>query len=96
MSEFKGTPGPWHRDYAGIGNVWAANCKVADTANPIQEWRYRDVPDEERAANANLVAAAPDLLEALINLLACHEGEGGTKYHAGDIARAAIAKALGQ
>lgn len=34
-----------------------------------------------------------DLLEALKNLLAVHECEGGTKYHAGDIARAAIAKA---
>lgn len=39
--------------------------------------------------------AAPDLLAALENLLAVHEGEGGTMYHAGDIARAAIAKAKG-
>jgi len=44
-------------------------------------------------ANARLIAAAPDLLEALQNLLAVHQGEGGTKYHAIDIARAAIAKA---
>lgn len=45
-------------------------------------------------AAAHLIAAAPDLLDALQNLLAVHEGEGGTRYHAGDIARAAIAKAL--
>jgi hypothetical protein len=37
--------------------------------------------------------AAHDLLEALQNLLAVHEGQGGTRYHAGDIARAAIRKA---
>jgi cation transporter-like permease len=46
-------------------------------------------------ANARLIAAAPELLEALENLLAVHECRGGTKYHAGDIARAAIAKAKG-
>lgn len=46
--------------------------------------------------HARLIAAAPDLLYALQNLLAVHEGEGGTRYHAGDIARAAIAKATGR
>ena len=40
--------------------------------------------------------AAPELYDALENLLKCHEGEGGTKYHAGDIARAALAKARGE
>jgi ABC-type transport system involved in cytochrome bd biosynthesis fused ATPase/permease subunit len=37
-----------------------------------------------------------ELLEALENLLKVHEGEGGTQYHAGDMARAAIAKAKGE
>jgi len=102
----KFTPGPWHRDYAGNGNVWAANCKVADTSNPIQEWRYRDVPDEERGANANLIAAAPDLLASLIELLeplerasAALVAEGKALNQNGeaafDRARAAIAKATG-
>ena len=36
-----------------------------------------------------------EMLAALENLLAVHEGEGGTEYHAGDIARAAIKKARG-
>ena len=36
-----------------------------------------------------------ELLEALENLLAVNEGEGGTRYHAQDIARAAITKAKG-
>lgn len=37
-----------------------------------------------------------ELVEALENLLAVREGKGGTKYHADDIARAAIAKARGE
>jgi len=37
-----------------------------------------------------------ELLAALENLLKVHEGEGGTQHHAGDMARAAIAKAKGE
>ena len=51
---------------------------------------------DEVDANVRLIAAAPDLLEALRNLLKVHEGEGGTTHHAGDIARAAIDKAEGK
>ena len=54
------------------------------------------IADVSELKNARLIAAAPDLLEALENLLKVHEGEGGTQYHAGDMARAAIAKAKGE
>lgn len=47
-------------------------------------------------ANAHLIAAAPELYEALANLLAVSEGEGGTRFDAQDIARAALAKARGE
>lgn len=40
-----------------------------------------------------LDASHRQLLEALENLLNVHECEGGTTYHAGDIARTAIAAA---
>lgn len=59
MSEFKGTPGPWHvsnegcmliRDDAGLSIV----AKYVGYTN-----------DEEELANAKLIAAAPELLEAL-------------------------------
>ena len=50
----------------------------------------------QKIANANLIAAAPELLEALENLLKVHEGEGGTQHNAADMARAAIAKAKGE
>jgi len=77
------TPGPWFVDSAG--DVCAGEFCVSITAGP---WDEQDLE-----ANARLIAAAPELLEALQNLLAVHNGEGGTRYHAGDIARAAIAKA---
>lgn len=47
-------------------------------------------------ANCHLAAAAPDLLNALENLLAVMNGEGGTRADCKEIARAAIAKAKGE
>ena len=52
------------------------------------------MPGAQKALH--LAAAAPELLEALENLLKVHEGEGGTQHNAADIARAAIAKAKGE
>ena len=46
-------------------------------------------------ADARLLAAAPELLEALQNLLAVRRGDGGTKPNADALAEAAVAKALG-
>ena len=95
----KHTPGPWtaqprksnfidvcHDQRDTKGAITLSLCKV----------QSRDSWIDESHANARLIAAAPELLEALQNLLKVHEGIGGTKYHAGDIARAAIAKATGE
>ena len=79
------TPGPWvvGKNIIGSRDEYGFNRHIVS-----MEWK-----DEQGAADSRLIAAAPDLLDALINLLATHEGEGGTRYHAGDIARAAIKKA---
>lgn len=103
------TPGPWlatedpmsSQDYqtlvalpgrAGAMGTWLAlvqhNWNEAEAGERRISWK-------EAEANARLIAAAPELLEALENLLAVNEGEGGTRYRAQDIARAAIAKAKG-
>jgi len=92
----KHTPGPWEikRHFDSCYRYISAPEHIA-LAQVV--WC---VEEEERSpvceANAHLIAAAPELLEALENLLKVHEGEGGTQHHAGDMARAAIAKAKGE
>jgi len=94
MSEH--TPGPWeiHPQFDSCYRDISAPNHIA-LARVV--WRFEE---EDRSpsceANAHLIAAAPELLEALENLLKVHEGEGGTQHHAGDMARAAIAKAKGE
>jgi len=98
MSDAKHTPGPWVilLDDDAIEIVGNADERSVPVADIMLDEHTSFAPQMiEAVANANLIAAAPDLLEALENLLAVHEGQGGTKYHAGDIARAAIAKAKG-
>lgn len=66
MKEFKGTPGPWiASNYdRSIGPV----CREADQSFgmifPIA-WVEFDGNQEYQQANANLIAAAPELLDAL-------------------------------
>jgi hypothetical protein len=89
----KYTPGPWKVE-GTPRRGWdifssAKGCYVAFD-EPLREGAI------SLEGDARLIAAAPELLEALENLLKVHEGEGGTQCHAGDIARAAIAKAKGQ
>lgn len=66
------------------------------------EMRVRTKPEQdaikaEEAANARLIAAAPELLEALRDMLmVTTETNGCGRQHAIDGARAAIAKATGE
>ena len=91
----KHTPGPWQaQDYWIIGCVedsWDIMAG-ADTACPK---RVAKVFTSE--ADARLIAAAPELLEALKNLYtATPDNEGGELGRACMKARAAIAKAEGR
>ena len=81
----KHTLGPW--TFRGCDGGWAIDFN--EDQEQVVDYVYEE-------ADARLIAAAPELLEALENLLAVREGKGGTKYHADDIARAAIAKAKGE
>lgn len=60
--EFKGAPGPWYTSNEGwllVRDVeW--QCVIADSIGCNG--------DEEEVANARLIAAAPELLEQLIQL----------------------------
>lgn len=91
------TPGPWQylRSPSGPIRVGPShNCTVAVAPFP---------PTGDQEANACLIAAAPDLYEALdrINVAACYASEEDTDareavlLHIGELARAALAKAQG-
>lgn len=83
------TPGPWkvREDYAGAQSVVSADAFLARVGPPNTE---------QAEANARLIAAAPELLEALQGLLAAVEqGTLPGSGKAQDAARAAIAKATG-
>ena len=90
------TPGPWRVDEF----IFSAHTgqRIAD---PFCE--DQDIPDVELAANAHLIAAAPDLLRALIDLkaLLAAPNKNLPHYHsqcesAIRDANAAIAKAEGR
>ncbi len=58
-----------------------------------------DGPDDQSLADAHLIAAAPDMAEALekaLNFITNTESEMGETLPCGDAARAALAKARGQ
>lgn len=97
------TPGPWKAS----GGAGVSACMVSTTLKSGRRVRFRvavcrDGDIETVSANARLIAAAPDLLEAVQELLATHPA-AYRKPHMIDnrtdnavrIARAAIAKATG-
>jgi len=84
MSEH--TPGPWiiDSDDGDIIEVVSGDYFIADV--------HRLEPKDEWRANARLIAAAPELLEALEELVDLYEYEDNVSRDA----RAAIAKARGR
>lgn len=104
MSEFKGTPGPYQTVPANKHHdcirIFAGSVYIGSVGNS-------DFSREKNEANATLMAAAPELLEALIELSRYFAREYvmdkrsdkeiySAKESAENKARAAIAKALGQ
>jgi len=90
------TPGPWMRthgsgryyiktDKQSIATVFSSNGEFGCPTNPTSE---------QASANARLIAAAPELLALLIELVDMEGPQPGTSAW-GDKARAAIAKATG-
>jgi len=98
MSEMKHTPGPWKLCYDGQLDGADGSRVLGFDWDSYKE--FNDRSDREKA-NDRLIAARPELLEALRDLLA--EASGGTKscghdftcVCAFDKARAAVRKATG-
>lgn len=89
------TPGPWRVPITmptdvvdSAENRWIANCRPSVNGAPL----------EQQEANARLIAAAPDLLEALEWIVQPDIPIGSNaefQHRAIEVARAAIAKAKG-
>jgi len=92
MSE-QHTPGPWKAHPTGLARSGLPEYQIhwSDIGECVAEVVHG-------TADAKLIAAAPDLLEALYKALAFIEGyesEWAEPFECGDLARDAIAKATG-
>lgn len=91
MKEYDFTPGPWH-----VSNEGKLVIRDDEWFVPVATAGY--ATNDEELATAKLIAAAPDLLEALQRLIHadCHSVRNSTVHiNAIEKARAAISKALG-
>lgn len=94
------TPGPWlveRQNPSPTTGEW-----MIAGARPGYLAEVRDCGSGDVIANANLIAAAPDLLEALIRIAQFHDFDRSTAdlascmYDASCIAKSVIAKATGE
>lgn len=94
--KFKGTPGPWRIAPMGpngcpvIGNNEVMVSMLAHSVN--EEWQ-----ETEAIANAWLISAAPDLLEALLEMQRNGRKQGWSDNYESSMEKTskAISKALG-
>lgn len=92
MNEFKGTPGPWKV----ISDSPDGSEIESEHESPFWAFVSYDTPEAERTPNAQLIAAAPELLDALIRLSDVARGVHGYLDRAVSHAEDIIAKALGE
>ena len=92
------SPAPWNE------KVWATSD---DYGHDISDYNHKSICDmrllqgETRIPNARLIAAAPELYEALAAMLSCAEKEAPFTAESGmsivvDMARKALKKASGE
>ena len=98
MSEPKWTPGPWNAIDCGTG--WVVGPREADSDDYIADVHLHThgISDESAEANANLIAAAPELYESLYTLAILHGDECSNGENCGGVqtALAALARARGE
>jgi hypothetical protein len=95
------TKGNWTIDYNGtIGHIKAVNDNTERTPTVARYdifskfgGKIGEMRKEEEFANAKLIAAAPEMYEALKALMKCYEEKGQLLSFNVDIARQAINKA---
>jgi hypothetical protein len=96
------TPGPWPVDQSGDGKRYIIGKGLVEGPNgyEVAEVYADDAPYAETRANARLIAAAPDLYEALEAILQTVDAQyaSGIRWDPAqrDAARKALAKANGE
>ncbi|ETT05683.1 hypothetical protein HMPREF1562_0016 [Providencia alcalifaciens F90-2004] len=110
--EFKGTPAPWlcmngtdvftelnATNASGIKSDKTDGWQIADCSvgKTCVDGEYIELSVNEQIANAHLIAAAPELLEALIEMQRNGRKQGWNDIYESSMGktRLAIAKALG-
>jgi len=89
----KYTPGPWAWDTDPNGDRWIIGDKSTWVPRIAKIPRYSEMPNE---ANARLIAAAPELVEALRNILTEFVGPYEEGYSSVSDARALLARIEGE
>ncbi|MDK9365377.1 hypothetical protein [Lelliottia wanjuensis] len=104
MEEFKGTKGPWLTDRNNVHAGRIATLHHCINNDWVEIWST-DWPDteEKQEANSMLIAAAPELLEALQEMVAIVKKNSypcpdkpNSNYARAEAAESVIAKALGK
>ena len=100
MEKTKHTPGPWKAKTVKALGIYANNDQqIAVVHNEMPRGGRRQDDYNIEEANARLIAAAPDLLEAakvLISSLVWERKRSGITYAGGEMLEAAIVKAEGR
>jgi hypothetical protein len=91
--ELKHTPGPWHVDEQNVHSGQVCTCHGDTPGTWYEVWSPNWGEGINQKANAQLIAAAPDLLEALKELRDWYRENVGLPACK---ANAAIAKAEGR
>lgn len=102
MSEFKGTPGEWSFSHSSASDDNVACIEINSSeslheiaylqSTPSSIGKYEQISLDKTIANAHLIAAAPELLEALQAVVRVADRQTDEF----DMARSAIEKALGK
>lgn len=99
MEEFKGTPGPWVADKTSraVGPISRDDDQSYGMVIPVA-WVEFDQEVEIHESNQNLIAAAPELLEALQRMVNKAHRQNWNDAYPEELqsAQAAINKALGE
>ena len=100
MNELKATPGPWYSFWNG--SFWQINTEseefpgmcIGNSNESCQVFDVNQKPHNHAEANAKVMAASRELLEALQDIVSACEGTFDVVALDLTHARAAIAKAL--